>query len=68
LRESLGLMVNYLYRMDAIEANHEAYSGEGKVTAASPVRSLAGKGARRTKEKDRAKEKDKANKNGSAAG
>jgi malonyl-CoA decarboxylase len=52
LRESLGVMVNYLYQMDAIEANHEAYSGEGKVTAASAVRGLA---ARKSKAKGRGK-------------
>ncbi len=32
LQQSYGMMINYLYRLDAIEANHEAYSGEGKVT------------------------------------
>jgi malonyl-CoA decarboxylase len=63
LRESLGLMVNYLYRMDAIEANHEAYSGEGKVMAASAIRSLAARGVRKNKEKD----KDRSKKTGSAA-
>ncbi len=36
MQQSLGLMVNYQYRLDDIEENHEAYEGEGKV-AASPV-------------------------------
>ncbi|MEQ8699526.1 MAG: malonyl-CoA decarboxylase, partial [Bauldia litoralis] len=63
MRESLGLMVNYLYRMDAIEANHEAYSGEGKVSAASSIRSLAARGVRKAKAKD----KDKDKKNGEQA-
>ncbi|WP_431281238.1 malonyl-CoA decarboxylase [Humitalea sp. 24SJ18S-53] len=40
-RESLGLMVNYLYDPDKIEANHEAYAGEGKRAAASALRKLA---------------------------
>jgi len=34
-------MVNYLYRLDQIEANHEAYAGEGKVATSSAIRSLA---------------------------
>jgi len=40
LQQSAGVMVNYLYRLDHIEANHEAYRGEGKVAAASGVRHL----------------------------
>jgi malonyl-CoA decarboxylase len=34
------MMVNYLYRLADIEANHEAYEGEGKVTASSAVAGL----------------------------
>ncbi|HEX3863412.1 MAG TPA: malonyl-CoA decarboxylase [Stellaceae bacterium] len=41
IQQSAGIMVNYLYRLGDIEANHEAYRGEGKVAAASAVRSLA---------------------------
>jgi malonyl-CoA decarboxylase len=40
LQQSAGIMVNYLYRLDHIEANHEAYRGEGKVPASSAVRHL----------------------------
>jgi malonyl-CoA decarboxylase len=40
LQQSAGIMVNYLYRLGDIEANHEAYRGEGRVAAASAVRSL----------------------------
>ena len=40
LRQSAGIMVNYLYRLGDIEANHEAYRGEGRVVAASAVRGL----------------------------
>lgn len=40
MRESAGLMVNYLYDPDHIEANHEAYLGEGKRAMASAVRRL----------------------------
>jgi malonyl-CoA decarboxylase len=41
LRESAGIMVNYLYRLGEIEANHEAYRGEGRVAASSALRNLA---------------------------
>jgi malonyl-CoA decarboxylase len=40
LRESAGLMVNYLYRLDDIEKNHEAYANEGEVVASSAVKRL----------------------------
>ena len=40
MQQSGGLMVNYLYRLDHIETNHEAYRGEGRVAAASTVRHL----------------------------
>ncbi|MFQ5783427.1 MAG: malonyl-CoA decarboxylase domain-containing protein [Alphaproteobacteria bacterium] len=40
LRESAGMMVNYLYLLDEIEKNHEAFSGEGKITASTAVRAL----------------------------
>jgi malonyl-CoA decarboxylase len=37
LQQSAGLMINYLYRLDDIEENHEAYTGDGRVTASQPV-------------------------------
>jgi malonyl-CoA decarboxylase len=40
LQQSAGVMVNYLYRLDHIEANHEAYRGEGRVAASSSLRHL----------------------------
>jgi len=40
LQQSAGIMVNYLYRLDHIETNHEAYRGEGRVAASSAVRHL----------------------------
>src|SRR6267142_1923308 len=40
LQQSAGIMVNYLYRLADIEANHEAYRGEGRVVAASAIRNL----------------------------
>jgi malonyl-CoA decarboxylase len=41
LQQSAGIMVNYLYRLGDIEANHEAYRGEGRVAASSALRNLA---------------------------
>jgi malonyl-CoA decarboxylase len=35
LTRSLGLMVNYVYRLDELERNHEAYVRSGRV-ASSP--------------------------------
>src|SRR5438132_3013858 len=40
LQQSAGIMVNYLYRLGNIEANHEAYRDEGRVAASSAVRGL----------------------------
>ena len=41
LKQSLGMMINYRYRLGEIDANHEAYSGEGRIITSSAVRSLA---------------------------
>ncbi|WP_448202964.1 malonyl-CoA decarboxylase [Azospirillum sp. sgz302134] len=41
LKQSCGLMINYRYKLAEIDANHEAYTGEGKVNASSSIRSLA---------------------------
>ena len=41
LRESAGLMVNYLYDPAKIEDYHEEYVGEGKRPAATAIRKLA---------------------------
>ncbi len=35
---SCALMVNYLYRLEDIEANHEAYRGERRVATSSAIR------------------------------
>ena len=40
LRESYGIMVNYLYDLATIEANHEAFVREGIVTCSRPVTAL----------------------------
>jgi len=39
--QSCGLMVNYLYKLADVEANHEAYRGDGSISASSAVRRLA---------------------------
>ncbi len=41
LRQSYGVMVNYLYDLDDIEKNHEAYAENRAVVASSAVRKLA---------------------------
>ncbi|MBM3504313.1 MAG: MCD, Malonyl-CoA decarboxylase MCD [Alphaproteobacteria bacterium] len=41
LRESAGVMVNYRYDLEAIEANHEAFAEHGTVSASNAVRRLA---------------------------
>ena len=38
LKQSHGLMVNYLYALDEIEKNHEAFAEKGTVAASSMVR------------------------------
>ena len=40
LRESHGVMVNYLYEIKEIEKNHETYAESGAVTASRAVRAL----------------------------
>lgn len=45
LKSAAGLMVNYLYDLDAIVANHEAYANENRVVASPAVRKLL-RGAR----------------------
>ncbi len=38
LGQSAGIMVNYRYKLDDIEANHEAYTGDGRVVAHASVK------------------------------
>ncbi|MBV8851600.1 MAG: malonyl-CoA decarboxylase family protein, partial [Methylobacteriaceae bacterium] len=38
LRESAGIMVNYLYDLDEIEENHEAYANQREIVASPAVR------------------------------
>jgi malonyl-CoA decarboxylase len=40
ITQSYGLMVNYLYDLDKVEENHEAYAEGQRVVAANPVRRL----------------------------
>jgi malonyl-CoA decarboxylase len=41
MAESAGLMVNYLYRLEDIEQNHEAFASGGPIAASSQVKKLA---------------------------
>ena len=38
--QSAGIMVNYLYRLEDIRANHEAFVGNGTVAISSALRQL----------------------------
>lgn len=40
VKQSAGLMVNYLYKLNEIERNHETYSGQGKAVLSSAVKAL----------------------------
>ena len=40
LRESAGIMVNYLYRLEDIEKNHEAFANQDEIAASSAVKKL----------------------------
>ena len=40
LSQSAGMMVNYLYNLSKIETNHEGYTGDGEVAAATSVNRL----------------------------
>ncbi|HET7408965.1 MAG TPA: malonyl-CoA decarboxylase family protein [Paracoccaceae bacterium] len=42
VRTGAGVMVNYRYRLDRIEANHEAYASEGRIATTRAVRALKG--------------------------
>jgi len=41
MRRSAGLMVNYVYRLDDVERNHEAYARENRIVAARRFAVLA---------------------------
>lgn len=40
MQQSHGLMVNYLYALDKIEANHEAFAEKGQIASSSAVRKM----------------------------
>lgn len=40
LAQSAGIMVNYRYRLDRIEANHERYASDGQIAATRAVKAL----------------------------
>ncbi|HEX2651031.1 MAG TPA: malonyl-CoA decarboxylase [Burkholderiales bacterium] len=57
MERSAGLMVNYIYRLEDVERNHERYFGEHAVVASRAVEKLAAKcvlGANPSKDKDAA--------------
>jgi malonyl-CoA decarboxylase len=50
LRESAGFMVNYLYRLEDIEKNHEAYANQDTVAASGAVKKLLKTDGRRLRD------------------
>ena len=44
MKESFGVMVNYLYDPEAIEANHEAFVRNGTVARSAEVDALLAAG------------------------
>ncbi len=40
LQQSHGLMVNYLYALDEIEDNHEAFAEKGLIASSSAIRKM----------------------------
>ncbi len=40
LARSAGVMVNYVYKLDEIDANHEAYTGDGTIAATAALRAM----------------------------
>ncbi len=57
LAQSLGLMVNYLYDLDQIEQNHEAYANRGEIAAAPAIRKLVVAASKTEAAKKKAPEK-----------
>ena len=45
VKQSAGLMVNYLYKLDDIEENHEAYARDGRVVVSDSLKRLLRKPA-----------------------
>jgi malonyl-CoA decarboxylase len=43
MRQSAGMMMNYVYKLDEIDTNHEAYKGEGTIAVSSAIRNMARK-------------------------
>ena len=41
LEQSGGIMINYLYKLNQIDGNHEAYTTDGKIAASSAVKGLS---------------------------
>ena len=51
IAQSAGIMVNYLYDLDQVEANHEAYAGRHEVRASRSVTKLLAPAGKRTARK-----------------
>jgi malonyl-CoA decarboxylase len=45
MRQAAGMMINYVYKLDEIDGNHEGYKGEGTIAVSTAIRNLARKTA-----------------------
>ncbi len=43
MKQSAGMMLNYLYKLNEIDTNHEGYKGEGTIAVSTAIRNLARK-------------------------
>ena len=41
MQRSAGMMVNYLYRLDEVEVNHEAFVRDGNIATSHAIKKLA---------------------------
>lgn len=45
MQQAAGMMINYVYKLDEIDGNHEGYKGEGTIAVSTSIRNLARKTA-----------------------
>ncbi len=45
MQQACGMMINYVYKLDEIDGNHESYKGEGTIAVSTSIRNLARKTA-----------------------
>ena len=43
MQQAAGMMMNYVYKLDEIDGNHEGYKGEGTIAVSTAIRNLSRK-------------------------